>query len=464
MKAWTAKSVQSSTLGEHLASFSRSVQQAGPQQRAVVFLNICKESIRLHTVGKIPKAEILDGLRIVGRHAGLSEDKIEETLVEAVARPFRPRHARSSVPDTLKRPAKEPSIIGTAELVMRRASDITPEEIAWLWPQLIALGKLTVVAGEPGLGKSQVSYSIAAAVTTSGSWPSDGGTAPRGSVIILSSEDDAADTIRPRLDAAGADVSRVYIVSAVRDQDGKGRRSFNLQADLALLEREIDQLGDVRLVVIDPVSSYLGKIDAHKNADLRAVLEPVGEMASRLGVAVLAITHLNKGGVGSANSRVIGSIALVAAARAVFIVANDPDDPKRRLFLPSKSNLSKERTGLGFRVGERVTQSGIVAPAIDWDSEPVTMSADQVLASSHSSSGGAVAEAKKYLLDALGHGQVPQKDIETDASAEGISPAALRRAKTALGVKSAKNGVWGGWVWTLPEGEERESKMLTSAH
>jgi len=401
----------------------------------------------------------------VGRHAGLSEDKIDGTLAEAVARPFRPRRAKSSVSDALNRPAKEPSIIATAELVMRRASDITPEEIAWLWPQLMALGKLTVVAGEPGLGKSQISYAIAAAVTTGGSWPSDGGTAPRGSVIILSAEDDAADTIRPRLDAAGADASRAYIVSAVRDHDGKGRRSFNLQADLALLEREIDRLGDVRLVVIDPISSYLGKIDDHKNAALRAVLEPVGEMASRLGVAVLAITHLNKGAVGGANNRVIGSIALVAAARAVFIVAKDPEDPKRGLFLPSKSNLSKEGAGLGFRVAERATPSGIVAPAIVWDSEPVTMSADQVLASSHSSSGGAVAEAKKYLLDALGHGPVPQKDIEADASAEGISPAALRRAEDALRVKSTKTGVAGGWAWALPEWkQDQDAHVAKDAH
>jgi RecA-family ATPase len=140
-------------------------------------------------------------------------------------------------------------------------------------------------------------------VTTGGYWPGNETTAPLGSVIILSAADDAADAIVPRLEAAGADVSKVHIVSAVRDENGKGRRSFNLQRDLQLLEQKIERIGDVCLVVIDPVSSYLGKVDSHRNAELRAVLEPVGEMASRLGVAVLSVTHLSKGGGASANSR-----------------------------------------------------------------------------------------------------------------------------------------------------------------
>ncbi len=111
----------------------------------------------------------------------------------------------------------------------------------------------------------------------------------------------------------------------------------------------------MRLVVIDPVSSYLGKVNSHRNAELRAVLEPIGEMAARLGVAVLAVTHLNKGGTGGANNRFIGSIAFVAAARAAFIVCRDPDDAERRLFLPTKNNLGPEGAGLGFRVGTVVT-------------------------------------------------------------------------------------------------------------
>jgi RecA-family ATPase len=207
-----------------------------------------------------------------------------------------------------------------------------------------------MLAGEPGLGKSQLSAFLAAIVTTHGHWPNGEGRAELGSVIVLSAEDDAADTIVPRLSAAGAELSRVHIVSAVTTDDHNGRRLFNLQSDLSALEETIAHVGDVRLVIIDPVSSYLGKIDSHKNAEVRTVLEPIGEMASRLRVAVVAVTHFSKGGGTSANNRIIGSIAFVAAARAAFIVSRDPDDDSRRLFVSSKNNLGPDRAGLAFRM------------------------------------------------------------------------------------------------------------------
>ena len=154
---------------------------------------------------------------------------------------------------------KEQEGSGKSSLVIRCMADIEPEKIEWLWPCRIAIGKQTLIGGEPGLGKSQITAALAAAVTTGGEWPCNEGRAPRGSVIILSAEDDASDTIRPRLDAAGANVRGVHLISAVRQKDGTGRRSFNLQADLGALENEIAHIGNVRLVIIDPVSSYLGQ-------------------------------------------------------------------------------------------------------------------------------------------------------------------------------------------------------------
>ena len=130
-------------------------------------------------------------------------------------------------------------------------------------------------------------------------------------MIILSAEDDAADTIVPRLMAADADLSRVHILSAVRQKDGKGHRSFSLQADLSALEQKINELGDVALVVIDPITSYLGQVESHKNAEVRSVLEPLGAMAARQDVTVIGITHFSKAVGGSAASRVIGSVAFV---------------------------------------------------------------------------------------------------------------------------------------------------------
>ena len=152
--------------------------------------------------------------------------------------------------------------------------------------------------------------------------------------------------------AADADCSKVHILEAVRKEDDEGHRSFNLQLDLPELEKTIEKLGDVLLVIIDPITSYLGKVDSHKNAELRSVLEPLGKMAARLHVTVIANTHLSKASGGSANSRVIGSVAFVNQARAAFIVTADPEDSGRRLFIPSKTNLGKPRDGLAYRIAD----------------------------------------------------------------------------------------------------------------
>lgn len=433
-----------------LSSLRRAVLQAEPDKTEAVFALICREGIRLHTVGGDEKADVVDDLREIGLAANLNEEAIQAALAAAVDDPFDPEAAKEAARPIQPSPVASRS---PTELVARRASDIEPEPIRWLWPQRIAIGKLTMLAGEPGLGKSQLTCWISATVSTAAHWPGNEGTAAIGSVIILSAEDDAADTVRPRLDAAGADVTKVYIVSAVRIDDGS-RRSFNIQADLLLLEQLIKQIGDVRLVIIDPVSSYLGRVDSHKNAELRAVLEPIGEMASRMGVAVVAVTHLSKGGSGGANNRIIGSIAFVAAARAAFIVCRDPDDGERRLFLPTKNNLGREGEGIGFRVGTQLTPSGILAPTIFWDADPVKMSADEVLASSDRGEVTSGDEAEEFLRDMLADGPVATKSVKAEAGGAELSWATIRRAKDRIGVRAVKaKETDGGWLWTLPEVE-----------
>jgi AAA domain len=223
-------------------------------------------------------------------------------------------------------------------ILHRLASDIKPQPIRWLWPGRIARGKVTVIAGHPGLGKSQVTASMAAIVSTGGQWPVDRSSCERGHVVIMSAEDDPGDTIRPRLEAAGADLTRVHIIDAVADgyrADGtQCQRGFRLDADTARLGTMLAQIGDVRLVVIDPITAYLGETDSHKNAEIRALLMPLADLAAKHGAAVLCISHLTKAGNTDVLMRVMGSLAFVAAARAAYVVARDQDDPARRLFLP----------------------------------------------------------------------------------------------------------------------------------
>lgn len=312
-------------------------------------------------------------------------------------------------------PAGPPASSGqhpARSLVTCNLSDVVPEKVEWLWPGRVGVGKLTLIAGEPGLGKSQLSIAIAAAVTTGAAWPDGSGRAPLGSVIILSAEDGVADTIRPRFDAAGGDPTKVRVIRATSCE---GRiKSFDLGADLALLEEEIKRHPDTRLVGIDPASSYMGKVDSHKNADVRSVLEPLAEMAERLRIAIVAITHFSKG-EGKAINRIIGSIAYVAAARTAFAVVADPDDDAklRRLFLHVKNNIAAPPPGLAFRILQREVAPGVLGSAIDWDDTiPVTATIDQALRGPSEDIGNAVDDACEFLREVLAQGAMDVIEIE----------------------------------------------------
>jgi hypothetical protein len=257
--------------------------------------------------------------------------------------------------------------------------------------------------------------------------------------------------------AAGADLKCVHIVNAVLQEDGKGRRTFNLQADLVLLERKIAEIGDVVLVIIDPISSYMGKTDSHKNAEVRGALEPLGEMAARLNVAILSITHFSKSGAGvntKALHRFIGSIAFVGAPRAAFAAIQDPDNEGRILLLQAKNNIAKKQQGLAYRLVQRLVgeEQEILASYIVWENEPVVMSADEALrATEDDGDRKALAEAMEFLQDRLSSGAVvPAKEAEEHARALGITPRTLRRARKKLGVIPEKSGLKEGWTWRLP--------------
>ena len=224
-----------------------------------------------------------------------------------------------------------------------------------------------------------------------------------GSAIIVSCEDDAGDTIKPRLMAAGADVGRVHLLDWVlREGNGAaGRQHFNAGRDAEALAALARRVGDVRLIIIDPITAYLGAADSHKTADVRAALAPMQTMAAATGAAVIIVSHLNKGGENTtAKNRVSGSGAFVAVCRSGWLVATDPQDAdgKRRVLTPLKNNIGDDKTGFTFTVQPALVGDGIASSRIEFGPESVTVTPEDLQSAA---AGSAAAELDDESLRAV---------------------------------------------------------------
>jgi putative DNA primase/helicase len=332
--------------------------------------------------------------------------------------------------------------------IIRPFSEIKPEALKWLWPGRIPLGKLTLLVGDPGLGKSLASIDIAARVSRGASFP-DGGACEPGTVLMASAEDDPADTIRPRLDTAGADVSRVHTLEGMLvtlTDNSTVERAFDLETGIPPLEDALARVRGVRLIIIDPISAYLGGADSNSNAEVRGMLAPLAALAAKHAVAVLCVTHLRKSS-GAAVHRAIASIAFTAAARAVWAVAPDPSDADRRLMLAVKQNLGPNVGGLAFRVE---TQNGL--PRLDWESGAVNVDANEILNVEQREDHSEHKEAEQWLREYLEDGPVGAREAIRAANDVGISKMMLWRASNAIHVARHKLGGRGaGWEWSLPD-------------
>ena len=339
-------------------------------------------------------------------------------------------------------PGPEPTAILRRRAVTRRASDVMPQAIRWLWEPHFAAGKLSLIVGDPGLSKSTLTSCMASHVTTGADWP-NGRCCPVGEVLVVNAEDDPADTTRPRLDAAGAMVEKVHFLDGVTDCIDGPTRSFNL-GHVDVIDDFLEGNPDVRLVIIDPISAYMAGIDSHKNTDVRAVLAPIAALAAKHGVAVIAVSHLNKG-QGAAIYRSSGSMAFVAASRATYLVAKSEDDPNRRLLLPVKNNLGPDTHGIGYLL--KTTESNV--PFVEWLPEPVTQTADEVLRSSAEDQRTSTDDCVDWLRAVLSDGDKAASEVMTAAERLGFSPKVLRRAREKLEVRTDKAGVKAGWIWSL---------------
>jgi len=325
--------------------------------------------------------------------------------------------------------------------ITRQLSTIEAQAIRWLWKFRIARGKTTIVAGDPKLGKSLITADLAARISAGLKWPDGNGNAPLGNVIFASAEDDPADTIRPRIEAAGGDVSKIHVLESITDIDGDGmpyERGFSLRHDAHRLHEEIDRIGNVAAAIIDPITAYLGGTDSHKNAEVRELLAPLARIAAECNVAIIAVSHLNKGAGNNALYRVSGSLAFTAAARTCWLVAKDQNDEARRLMLPSGSNIAPDIGGMAYRITTVETKVGQV-PVLDWEPEAVDIDATDAL-TPESEEKTEREEAADWLRELIVEGRMKAIDVQKAAKAAGWSWRTIQRARKLAGVETKREG------------------------
>jgi hypothetical protein len=359
------------------------------------------------------------------------------------------------------------------QLKSKKASEYKARSIRWLWRDRFALGKLGLIGGLPDKGKGLISASMIAACSTGGTWPCGEGQAPLGNVLWFTAEDDIEDTVIPRLMAAGADLNRVHIVGMAKNADGR-ERMFNIATDLDLLRQKLEEVGDVVLVIIDPMSAYVGvgTINNAMSTDVRGMLGPLVLLAEEKSISVIGIMHFNKqADVTNAMLRIADSLAYVAAARHVYVVVDDADadEKQARLFVKAKNNLAPDAHALRYFVGvaevatDLETEEAITAPYVIWHTEHVEVTSTEAMeaAEGNSSTRSAAREAEEFLLRTLAGESKLVEEVEEEARAHGISlTGALKRARKNLGVIVRKQTgiIDGKWTWSLPGNHEGEHR------
>lgn len=307
-----------------------------------------------------------------------------------------------------------------AEFVVSNASEGRDEPTTWRWPLFLPRGMLVGWGGDPGLGKSTMAYTVAAAVSKGAALPGDDGLEryETANVVILSAEDDKNKTIKPRLRVAGADMERVKIISALTN--GAAPVSFPQHLmQLTELVRETQ----AQLVLIDPLDAFLGEdIDSHKNAEVRRAIMPLAQIAETMNATIIILGHLNKSSQNSVMYRFGGSIAFTAAPRACFAFARSEDGEKtHRIFACVKTNVGRMPPSLKFEIVEQQVEGIGGVAKVHWLGES-TETAESVLAAATNGNAkhGALNEAKVFLREMLREGPRLSKEIEKECVEQGI--------------------------------------------
>lgn len=405
---------------------------------------------QLVAIGALDSGTVKDALWVAANKCGLTDEKEVLGTIESGRKAglSQPRELPEKLKEEKKKAENAKPDEPLPDRLIEMASEITPTKIQWLWPGRIPLGMMTTFAGSGGLGKTFCLLDIVSRVTTGAQWP-DGvsGNAP-GSVLYISGEDNPSDTLVPRLIASGADLTKVAFLK----QEVLAKFSLKQKE---LIEAVLKQVGDdCRLICIDPPTSFLEGADDHKNSELRELLTPIGQIAGQRKVAVVFITHINKGGGGKVDAvmRIIGSVAWSTAVRAAHMFCEDPDDSEKCLFLVAKINGAKKRKGIAYKI-KQLDETEMDGDAkVEWLGEVDTTANEAMSGTGKKKSRGE--DAAEWLIDRFREKLFwSSKDLFDEAKAHGISESALWEAKRNLDLPKAKktilpNGatVWGWWV------------------
>lgn len=354
-------------------------------------------------------------------------------------------------------PPPAPAPAAAPRVLLTCGTELNPEPIRWLWQHWLALGKLHILAGAPGQGKTTLALAMAATITAGGRWP-DGKPCDTGNILIWSGEDDPADTLLPRLLAAGADRSRCFFIEGARDAAGEVQ-PFDPARDLQALLQAIQQIGGIRLLVIDPVVSAVTG-DSHKNTEVRRALQPLVNLATACDCAVLGITHFAKGGQGmDPAQRVVGSVAFTAVARVVMVAAkvkSMEDGQDARILARTKSNIGPDEGGFQYQLEQCEPLPGIQASRIAWGAA-VQGSARELLTEPGEDDAGDAQDVCDMLRAALtADCWTPVDTAQHGPLKAGFSKKQIWTASKKLGVirKKGEDGPRDGWYWRLPTNPE----------
>jgi len=328
------------------------------------------------------------------------------------------------------------------ELGLICLDDIEVKEVRWLWPDRIPEGKITLMAGEGEIGKTFLTLDVIARLTTGRAHPDRPGEPTDAcDCVFVTAEDGLDDTIKPRLLRMGADVKRVFTIGTGKLPNGKAS-PFTI-ADIDKLQAIMGKRPDIKLIVIDPIAAFLGRVDENKNAELRGLLGPLAEFASKYGVAIVAITHFGKNPSTKATARILGSVAYSNAARVTWCVIPDPEIEGRCLMLRVKNNLSPNKTGMAYSIADG---------AVLWEPDPVNIRPNDVLANEKPANTTRKERVIEAIRKVLADGGLSSEDVIERCAAEGIGKNSVWSHKDEAGVVVIKDPFFQGkWRWRLAE-------------